>query len=168
MIGSLPQPPLLSGISWRPVRKSDVDGIVVLPDVMFEVDGGFRGVASEILDRWTSDYCVVGNDSLVGINDQGEVIGSIWSYVPSMADTKWRAFQSDNYVHLAYRTSEVCDFVLQWWEAHCMQRFDAARLGSRAWEPFGLTESEALHMSRRSPRILHPPRSCRRGPVNRC
>lgn len=123
MTSSLPQPPSVPGIDWRPARLDDVDGIVALQDVVFEVDGGFREVASEILDRWSSDYCVAELDSLVGVNEQGELIASIWSYVPSVADTKWRAFQHDNYVHPAYRTSEVCDFVLHWWEARCAQRF---------------------------------------------
>lgn len=123
MIDALPHPPTLPGISWRAARKSDIEGIVALQDAVFEVDGGFREVASEILDRWASDYCVAGHDSLLGVNDEGEVIASVWSYVPSIADTKWRAFQSDNYVHPAYRTPEVCDFVLDWWEARSMQRF---------------------------------------------
>ncbi len=122
MTEMLPQPPTLPGITWRPACKEDVAGIVALQEAVFETDGGWREVESEILDRWTSDYCVVGEDSLVAVNDSGDVIASIWSYVPSIAETKWRAFH-DNYIHPDHRTPALRDFVLQWWEARCCQRF---------------------------------------------
>ena len=122
MAEPLPQPPTLPGIRWRPARKEDVGGIVALQDAVLETDGGWREVESEILDRWTSDHCVVEEDSLVGINDSGEVVVSIWSYVPSIAETKWRAFH-DNYIHPDHRTPAIRDFVLEWWEARCRERF---------------------------------------------
>lgn len=123
MTESHPRPPTLSGITWRAARKEDTAAIVALQDACFEADGGWREVESEILDRWTSDYCIVAEDSLVGVNSKGEVIASAWSYVPSIAETKWRAFH-DNFVHPDHRTSELRDFVLHWWESRCRQRFE--------------------------------------------
>ena len=111
MADPLPQPPVLSGITWRPARKGDASRIVALQDAVFEVDDGWREVEMEILDRWESDYCVVEEDSLVGVNDSGDLIASIWSYVPSVAESKWRAFHH-NYVHPDHRTSPICEFVL--------------------------------------------------------
>jgi len=123
MTDPLPQPPTLPGITWRPARKEDAAAIVALQDVCFETDGGWREVESEILDRWTSDYCIVEDDSLVGVTDDGDVVVSVWSNVPSIAETKWRGFH-DNYVHPDRRTPEIRDFVMHWWEARCRQRFD--------------------------------------------
>lgn len=118
----LPQPPTLPGIVWRPARREDAGGIVALQDSVFEMDGGWREVESEILDRWESDYCDVEADSLVAVDEAGRVIVSVWSYVPSIAATKWRAFH-DNYVHPDHRTPVIREFVLQWWEMRCRQRF---------------------------------------------
>lgn len=116
----LPSPPELPGITWRPARRDDAAGIVVLQDAVFEEDGGWREVESEILDRWRSDYCDVEQDSLVAVDDLGRIIASVWSYVPSVAATKWRAFH-DNFIHPDHRTAGMCEFVLEWWEARCCQ-----------------------------------------------
>lgn len=117
----LPQPPTLPGIVWRPARREDAGGIVALQDSVFESDGGWREVESEILDRWESDYCNVEADSLVAVDEAGRIIVSVWSYVPSIAATKWRAFH-DNYIHPDHRIPVVREFVLQWWETRCRQR----------------------------------------------
>ena len=122
MIQDLPQPPTLPGVTWRSAQRGDAAGIASLQDAVFEVDGGWREVESEILDRWESEYCVVKDDSLIGVNDNGDVIASIWSCVPSLAATKWRAFH-DNYVHPDHRTHAIREFVLTWWEERCRQRF---------------------------------------------
>jgi mycothiol synthase len=118
----LPPPPVIPGITWRPPRKEDAAGIAALQDAVFEVDDGWREVESEILDRWKSDYCVVGDDSLIAVDDRGEIVASVWSYVPSVAESKWRAFH-DNYVRPDHRTPLLQEFVLEWWEARCRQRF---------------------------------------------
>ena len=122
MTDSLPPPPLIPGITWRAPRKEDAAGIVVLQDAVFEVDDGWREVESEVLDRWKSDYCVVDQDSLIAVNDEGDVVASVWSYVPSVAESKWRGFH-DNYVRPDYRSPLMQEFVLEWWEARCRQRF---------------------------------------------
>ena len=122
MSDSLPPPPVIPGITWRTPRKEDASGIVALQDTVFEVDDGWREVESEIIDRWKSDYCVVDDDALIAVDDEGEVVASVWSYVPSVAESKWRAFH-DNYVRPDYRTPLVLEFVLEWWEARCRQRF---------------------------------------------
>jgi ribosomal protein S18 acetylase RimI-like enzyme len=59
---------------------------------------------------------------LIAITGQGEVVVSVWSYVPTVAESKWRAFQHD-YVHPDYRTPLIEEFALEWWEARCRQRF---------------------------------------------
>jgi len=120
MTNGLPDPPVIPGITWRPARTHDVPAIIVLQDACFEVDGGYREVESEILDRWESDVSSVLEDSLVAVKENGEVIAVAWAYVPSIATTKWRAFH-DNYVHPDYRSTEVPEFVLRWWEARCAQ-----------------------------------------------
>lgn len=132
MTQDLPQPPDLAGVTWRSARRGDAAGIVALQDAVFELEGGWREVESEILERWESEYCDVEDDSLVGINVAGDVIASIWSYVPSLAATKWRAFH-DNYVHPDHRTQEIRDFALRWWEARCRQRFSTKDDGLPQW-----------------------------------
>lgn len=132
MIDSLPTPPTLPGVTWRPATKADAAAIVALQDACFEVDDGYREVESEILDRWKSDYCVVGEDSLLAVTGDGEVIATAWSYVPTIAVTKWRAFD-DNYVHPEYRSRELDEFVLEWWEARSRQRFAEKDDGFDQW-----------------------------------
>lgn len=122
MTDSLPPPPLIPGITWRAPRKEDAAGIVALQDAVFEVDDGWREVESEILHRWTSDYCVVDDDALIAVDDHGEVVASVWSYVPTVAESKWRAFHHD-YVRPDCRTPMMQEFALEWWEARCRQRF---------------------------------------------
>lgn len=124
MTNLLPEPPALPGILWRPARMSDVAAIVALQDACFELDGGFREVESEIVDRWESDYCDVQEDSLVAVKDDGSVVAVAWSYVPSLAETKWRAFH-DNYIHPDYRSTEIPEFVHRWWEVRCVQRLES-------------------------------------------
>lgn len=119
---ALPTPPDIPGVQWRPAVKSDARGIVALQDACFEVDGGYREVESEIIDRWESDYCSPDQDSLIAVADSGEVIATSWSYIPTIAVTKWRAFE-DNWVHPEHRGRSVEEFVLQWWEARSTQRF---------------------------------------------
>ncbi|GMQ94493.1 MAG: GNAT family N-acetyltransferase [Acidimicrobiia bacterium] len=131
----LPQSPDLPGITWRPARKDDAAGIVGLQDAVFETDGGWREVESEILDRWGSDDCDPGVDSLVAVDDSGSVFVSIWSHVPSVASTKWRAF-GENYVHPEYRSPAVNAFVLEWWEARGRERLSGKLdgLGQFYWQ----------------------------------
>ena len=122
MPSPLPEPPLLPGITWRHALTYDAPAIVVLQDACFEVDGGYREVESEILDRWESDFSSVSEDSLVAVKENGDIVAVAWAYVPSIATTKWRAFH-DNYIHPDYRSTEVPEFVFRWWEARCGQRF---------------------------------------------
>lgn len=118
----LPRPPANPDVTWRPPRKDDAAAIVALQDACFAVDGGFREVEAEILERWDSDFNDVEKDALIAIDDDGNVIATAWSYIPTIAVTRWRAF-ADNYVHPAYRTPEVLEFVLAWWEARSAHRF---------------------------------------------
>ena len=124
MTRSLLKPPVLPGIGWRPARIGDAAAIVALQDVCFELDGGYREVESEILDRWESDYCDVQKDSLVAVKDDGGIVAVAWAYVPTTATTKWRGFH-DNYIHPDYRSTELPEFVMQWWEGRCRQRFES-------------------------------------------
>lgn len=119
---ALPTPPDIPGVHWRPPHKSDAAGIVALQDACFEVDGGYREVESEIIDRWESDYCDPDEDALIAVADSGAVIATSWSYIPTIAVTKWRAFE-DNWVHPRHRGHSLEEFVLQWWEARSTQRF---------------------------------------------
>lgn len=128
----LPIPPSLPDVTWRPASKSDAAAIVALQDACFEVDDGFREVESEILDRWKSDYCNVDEDSLIAVGSNGGVIATSWSYVPTIAATKWRAFE-DNYVHPSHRTSELNEFVHEWWEARSRQRLADKDDGLEKW-----------------------------------
>lgn len=124
----LPDPPSFDGLKWRPARESDAGAIVALQDACFEVDGGFREVESEVLDRWGTDQCNVAEDSLVAVKADGTVAAVVWSYVPSIATSKWRAFH-DNYVHPEYRSTELSEFVYDWWEARCRQRLESKNDG---------------------------------------
>ncbi|MGI9586230.1 MAG: GNAT family N-acetyltransferase, partial [Acidimicrobiia bacterium] len=97
------------------------EAIVVLQDACFAIDDTYREVNSEILGRWSDPNIHVATDSLLGVTDEGEVIASVWSIVPTVAETKWRAFGS-NYVHPEHRSDEVLTFVLDWWETRSRQR----------------------------------------------
>jgi len=129
---SLPTAPSLPGVTWRPAAKSDAAAIVALQDACFEVDDGFREVESEILDRWESDYCSVEEDSLIAVGAQGDVIAAAWSYLPTIATTKWRAF-ADTHVHPSHRTPELNKFVHDWWEARSRQRLAVKDDGLEQW-----------------------------------
>lgn len=124
MTRPLPQPPTFRGIAWRPAKVGDVEAIVALQKSCFDVDGGHREAASEIEARWESDDSDAEEDSLLAVKDDGKVVAVAWSYVPSIATTKWRGFH-DNYVHPDYRSTDLPEFVLDWWEARCEQRFGA-------------------------------------------
>ncbi|MEN8040167.1 MAG: GNAT family N-acetyltransferase [Actinomycetota bacterium] len=128
----LPEPRSIPGVTWRPAIKDDAAAIVVLQDACFEADGGFREVESEILERWESDYCNVTDDSLIAVKDDGRIIATSWSYIPTIAATKWRAF-ADNFVHPEWRTSEIQEFVHAWWEARCLQRLAVFDDGLDQW-----------------------------------
>lgn len=128
MTESLPEPPALPGITWRPAQVDDVAAIVELQDACFKVEGGFHEVASEVLERWESDSCNVEEDSLVAVMEDGSLVAAAWSFVPTIATTKWRAFQ-DNYVHPEYWTTELPEFVLNWWEVRSRQRLESKHDG---------------------------------------
>lgn len=132
MPDSLPTPPALSGVTWRPAVKSDAVAIVALQDACFEVDDGFREVESEILERWDSDYCNVSEDSLIAVASNGDVIAAAWSYLPTIASTKWRAF-ADTHVHPNHRTTELNEFIHTWWEARSGQRLASKVDGLDQW-----------------------------------
>lgn len=132
MTAQLPTPPPLPGITWRPPQKDDAAPIALLQDACFETDGGYREVESEILTRWESDACNAETDVLIGVDSAGAVIASMWSIVPTVAETKWRAFNYD-YVHPDYRTTETLEFVLAWWETRCRQRFGTRSDGLDQW-----------------------------------
>ena len=129
---SLPPPPSLPGVTWRPAAKSDAVAIVALQDACFEVDDGFREVESEILVRWESDYCSVDEDTLIAIGPHGDVVAAAWSYLPTIAATKWRAF-ADTHVHPSHRTPELNEFVHDWWEARSRQRLAVKDDGMEQW-----------------------------------
>ncbi len=118
----------MEGVTWRPARLDDAGAIVALQDACFELDGGWREVESEIADRWESDYCSVQEDSLVAVKDDGSIVAVVWAYVPSIATSKWHAYH-DNYVHPNYRSTELPEFVIDWWEARCRQRLESKNDG---------------------------------------
>lgn len=124
MTERLSQPPTLPGITWRSPRKEDVSGIVALQDACFETDGGWREVESEILERWDSDGCDPVVDALVAADPTGSIFASIWSQIPTVAETKWRAF-GESYVHPEFRGPLVDEFVLNWWEARSRDRLSS-------------------------------------------
>lgn len=142
MTESLPVPPVLPGITWRPAEKEDAVSIVALQDACFEFDGGYREVESEILDRWESDYCNVDRDSMIAVTVDGDVIATAWSYVPKIAATKWRAF-ADNFVHPRHRDPSTEEFVHDWWEARCRQRFGEKDDGLGQWLWYMAYESQS-------------------------
>lgn len=118
---SLPTPPPVPGAIWRPAEPGDAAAVSRLQDACFEVDDTYREVESEILDRLDDPGVDAATDSLLAVRDDGDVLVSIWSYVPTAAESKWRAF-ADVHVHPDHRTDEVYDFALGWWEARSRQR----------------------------------------------
>lgn len=128
MTESVPESPTLPGVTWRSARVDDAAAIVVLHDACFEVEGGYRTAEAEILENWASDGCDPVEDSLLAMKDDGSVIAIAWSFVPTVATTKWRAFQ-ENYVHPEYWATALPEFVLEWWEVRSRQRLEAKQDG---------------------------------------
>jgi mycothiol synthase len=118
---NLPVPPTVPGVTWRPATRVDAQAIATLQDACFAVDDTYREVKSEILGRWSDPNINVDTDSLLAVTDGGEVLVSVWSIVPTVAETKWRAFGS-NYVHPGHRTEEIKAFALDWWETRSRKR----------------------------------------------
>lgn len=117
----LPLPPQLEAMSWRAALPDDSRAIVVLQDACFDVDDTYREVESEVLERFDDPAMDPAADSLLAVTDAGEVVVSIWSYMQSSAETKWRAF-GDVHVHPEHRSDQLMDFALDWWEARSRQR----------------------------------------------
>ena len=117
----LPTPPSDIDLDWRSATASDVGAIVELQDACFRVDDTYREVESEVLDRFDDPDVHAPTDSLLGVTDDGAVVVSIWCYVPSTAETMWRAF-GDVHVHPDHRTEAMYDFAFGWWETRSRQR----------------------------------------------
>ena len=123
MKSALPPPPALEGVAWRPADPSDAASISILLDACFEVDGSYREVESEILERFDGPDVDASTDTLIAVKTDGEVLMSIWSYVPANAETLWRAF-GDVHVHPDLRP-ELSEFAIDWWETRSRQRLAA-------------------------------------------
>lgn len=117
---ALPSPLFLEGVEWRPASPSDAASISLMLDVCFEVDGSYREVESEIIERFESPDLDAVTDTLLAVDTDGEVLVSIWSYVPATAETLWRAF-GDVHVRPDLR-STLSGFSVDWWEARSRQR----------------------------------------------
>jgi mycothiol synthase len=117
----LPTPPVIPGVTWRAAEPSDAAAIVVLQDACFEVDNTYREVESEILERFADEMIDPPNDSLVGVRIDGSMVASVWSMVATSAETKWRAFAVIS-IDPPYRTPELEEFCLSWWEARSAER----------------------------------------------
>ncbi|MCB1247415.1 MAG: GNAT family N-acetyltransferase [Acidimicrobiia bacterium] len=109
------------GLSWRPATPDDADAIVVLQDACFEIDGGYREVAEEIRERFDSPMLDVESDTLLGLDDTGAVMVSIWNYVVPEPVDSWKVYD-DTYVHPDIRTPEIRDAVLDWWMQRALER----------------------------------------------
>jgi ribosomal protein S18 acetylase RimI-like enzyme len=114
-------------MEWRAPVQSDAPAIAALHDACFEVDDTYRVVDTEILEHWDSTSLDPSTDALVGIAPDGELVVVVWTILPDGAETKRRAYGYENRIHPAFRSEEMSDFVLGWWEARSRQRF--AELG---------------------------------------
>jgi len=117
---ALPPLPFLEGVEWRPADPSDAVSISLMLDACFEVDGSYREVESEILERFDGPDLDAAADTLLAVDADGEILVSIWSYVPAAAETLWRAF-GDVHVRPDLR-STLGGFAVDWWEARSRQR----------------------------------------------
>ncbi len=114
--------PTIDGLTWRAPETSDASAIVALQDACCDVDRTYRITESEVLDRWTDPSLQTIADALVGIASDGRIVASIWSYMPGGAESEQPLFGDENQIHPAFRTNEMRDFVLGWWEARGRQR----------------------------------------------
>lgn len=117
----VPTPPPVEGVTWRPAEPGDAGAIARLQDACFEVDDTYREVESEILDRFDDPEVDAPTDSLIAVRDDGVVLVSIWSYLSTTAESKWRAF-ADVHVHPDHRTDAMYAFALDWWEERSRRR----------------------------------------------
>lgn len=99
----------------------DAAAIVALQDLCFAAEDTYREVESEVLARSSDPNIEAEPDSLLAVTDSGDVTVSLWSVVPTVAATKWRAFGL-NYVHPEYRRTTLMTFALDWWETRARQR----------------------------------------------
>ena len=121
---NLPTPPSIPGVTWRHATRADAPAIAALQDICFAVDDTYREVESEILGRWSDPNIEMESDSLLAVTDSGDVVVSLWSVVPTVAETKWRAFGL-NYVHPDYRRDHYMGISHIWWETRARQRISA-------------------------------------------
>jgi len=107
---------------WRPPQKSDVAAIVALQDACCDVDRDERLVESEVLDWWEDSSDDPAVDALLGFDELGELVVSIWSLVPDGDESTQRILGYQNQVHPRVRSESMYQFVLEWWEARGRQR----------------------------------------------
>lgn len=113
------------GLTWRPAEPSDAPSIVALQDACFEVDGGYREVEDEILERFDSPMLDPTGDTLLGVDADGAVVVSIWNYMNPEPDAMWKVYD-DTYVRPDYRSTQVRDAVLEWWMQRARTRVSAS------------------------------------------
>jgi ribosomal protein S18 acetylase RimI-like enzyme len=117
----LPDPPVHSGITWRPLRPDDAGRAAAFFDDCFDVDGGYRMVASEFTTEFEDSDSDLAHDSLVAVAEDGRIAAFAFVQVPGGDETEHRCFPWGR-VHPEYRDRGLGSFILGWMEARCRQR----------------------------------------------
>ncbi len=135
-LSDLPSPPALENVEWRPAVHGDAAAIARLEESCFAVDHTYREVEAEVLERFVDPGVDSGADSWLGVTWTGEVVASVWTFVPPTTGTKWRGFGSIH-VHPDWRSDEVIDYTIDWWTARLAQRLEPldASLPKMLWYP---------------------------------
>jgi GNAT superfamily N-acetyltransferase len=92
-----------------------VEGICALIDACFEVDGGYRIAASELLAELDLPDGDPVEDTLIGVTPAGQIVALGWAIAPAGATATFRIFDW-NYVHPGFRGLGIGSFLLDWWE----------------------------------------------------
>lgn len=108
-------PPGEPGVTWRPAKRDDADAIARLIDACFEVEGGYRITAGEVLTEFDMPDGDPERDTLVGVDQTGELIALGWVIVPAGAESTFRVFDW-NFVRPDARGRGIGTFLLNWWE----------------------------------------------------
>ena len=113
---TLPTPPTLDGVEWRPATAADAGVISELQQRCFEVDGGYRVTAEEFRNELEDPDDSLAEDSLLAFDETGSAVAFVYVQIPSGFETELRIFEWD-FVRPDRRGGGLEEFVLDWYEA---------------------------------------------------
>ncbi len=121
---SLPQPPALDGVTWRPAAADDAGRVADLHNAAFKTDGGYRVTATEIRNELENPDNDPATDSLIALDDARGAVAFVLVLMSSAFENELKV-HSAVLTHPEWRGRGIEDFLLDWYEARGRERAQA-------------------------------------------